>query len=54
MVTALRTGIGRQKRGGDSSGFLDLVALCAVKDHNLLACEEINILVKLFYIMIFI
>ena len=47
IVVALRAGRGRHQRVRNSSGFLGLVALCAVKAHNLLACEEGNILVKL-------
>ena len=51
---ALRTVRVSQQRGGNSSGILDLVDLCAVKAHNLLTGEEGNILVKLFLYIIFI
>ena len=42
IVAELRAVRGRQQRGGYSSGFLELVALCTVKPHNLLAGEEGN------------
>ena len=49
MVVALHAGRGRHQRGGKSSGFFELVALCAVKAHNLLAGEKGNSFGKVFF-----
>ena len=43
MVAALRAGKERQYRGVNSSGLLDLVAVCVLKARNLLAGEEGNL-----------